>query len=245
MNILAQFRDPPDFANVADFDVHLRRLWALVEVLASKDDRLAQWYLTGETEEEARLYPVFEAPGFPSSVILAVLSTRYEGKKKSRPKVVGFWNGHNDSVDGAQLKLSIDTGPMPSEVEIDLPEQAVPMQRLGNCIAMQDVVSAIARSYDPAYVSVAPRAYFEKQVFDDKPGVGWMLYLPKVLTVQQVPEARALIPVPEAGRKQMGTIIVSVTDDVFSVDNPEHVEVANRIEIRLVDQDLLPRYSDI
>lgn len=63
--------------------------------------------------------------------------------------------------------------------------------------------------------------------------------------MQQVPEARALIPVPEAGRKQTGTIIVSITDVVFSVDNPEHVEIANRIEIRLVDQDLLPRYSDI
>lgn len=56
---------------------------------------------------------------------------------------------------------------------------------------------------------------------------------------------RALIPVPEAGRKRTGTIIVSVTDSVFSIDNPEHIEIANRIEIRLVDQDLLPRYADI
>lgn len=43
----------------------------------------------------------------------------------------------------------------------------------------------------------------------------------------------------------IGTIVVSVTDAVFSLDNPEHVEVANRIEIRLVDQDLLPAYADI
>ncbi|QBL87300.1 hypothetical protein EYA88_23285 [Burkholderia pseudomallei] len=85
---------------------------------------------------------------------------------------------------------------------------------------------------------------YEKQVFDDKPGVGWMLYLPKVITQQQVPEARALIPVPAKG-KQTGTIIVSVTDAPFSVDNPEHVAIANRIEIRLVDQDLLPAYVDI
>lgn len=47
------------------------------------------------------------------------------------------------------------------------------------------------------------------------------------------------------GKKQVGTIIVSVTDAVFSADNPEHVEVAYRIEIRLVDQDLLPSYADI
>lgn len=245
MNILAQFRDAPDFASTGQFDVHLRRLWSVVEVLASKDDRLAQWFLTGETEEEARLYPVFEAPGVPSPAILAVLSTRYEGVKMNRPKVIGLWNGYNDSTDGAQLKLSIDTGVMPSEFEIDLPEPPEPTQRLGDCVAMQDVISAIVPVYSPVYLSVAPRAYFERQVFDDKPGVGWMLYLPKAITVQQVPEARALIPVPEAGKKQIGTIIVSVTDAVFTVDNPEHVEAANRIEIRLVDQDLLPAYADI
>ncbi|AOJ14122.1 hypothetical protein WJ02_11360 [Burkholderia vietnamiensis] len=72
-----------------------------------------------------------------------------------------------------------------------------------------------------------------------------MLYLPQVITQQQVPEARALIPVPEAGKNQTGTIIVSVIDAPFSIDNPEHVEAANRIEIRLVDQDLLPTYSNI
>ncbi|WP_186114926.1 immunity 52 family protein [Burkholderia gladioli] len=242
MNILAQFRDAPGSIGVGQFEVHLKRLWPVVEALASKDNRLANWYLTGDTEAEARLYPVFEAPGIPSTALLAVLSTRYEGSKRDRPKVFGFWNGHNDPMAGAQLKLSIDTGVMPSEIEIDLPDQ---VQGLGDCFAVEGVASVIARDYNPFYVSVAPRAYFEKQVFDDKPGVGWMLYLPKVITEQQVPEARALIPVPEASRKQVGTIIVSVADAVFSADNPEHVEVANRIEIRMVDQDLLPAYADL
>jgi hypothetical protein len=71
-----------------------------------------------------------------------------------------------------------------------------------------------------------------------------MLYLPKVLTVQQVPEAGALIPVMD-GKKQRGTVVVSVADEPFSSDNPEHVKIANQIEVRLVDQDLLPRYSEL
>ncbi|KWN76673.1 hypothetical protein WM24_31175 [Burkholderia ubonensis] len=71
-----------------------------------------------------------------------------------------------------------------------------------------------------------------------------MLYLPHVLTSNEVPEACDLIPVVRDG-KQQGTIIVSVTDAVFDVDNPEHVKVANAIEIRLADQDLLPRYIDL
>ncbi|MEG0886526.1 MAG: Imm52 family immunity protein, partial [Janthinobacterium sp.] len=38
--------------------------------------------------------------------------------------------------------------------------------------------------------------------------------------------------------------IVSVTDVPFSDENPEHVKIANAIEIRLVDQDLLPPFAD-
>lgn len=69
-------------------------------------------------------------------------------------------------------------------------------------------------------------------------------YLPHTLTPAQVPEARALIPVMRED-KQQGTIIVSVTDDVFDVSNRAHVKVANDIEIRLADQDLLPRFVDL
>jgi len=36
-----------------------------------------------------------------------------------------------------------------------------------------------------------------------------------------------------------------VADEPFSSDNPEHVKIANKIEVRLVDQDLLLRNADI
>jgi hypothetical protein len=73
------------------------------------------------------------------------------------------------------------------------------------------------------------------------PGVSWMLCLPHALTPSQVPEARDLLPVMHDGQQQ-GTIVVSVTDGVFDVSNRDHVKAANHIEIRLADQDLLPRY---
>lgn len=111
----------------------------------------------------------------------------------------------------------------------------------------QLVTSLIHKSivlWHPTFVTIESAGYFDKKVFKDRPGIGWMLYLPRVLTVQQVPEARALVPVLGADKKQIGTIIVSVTDAPFSDENPEHVKIANSIEIRLVDQDLLPRYAD-
>lgn len=244
MQIVTQFRDLPDFAQAGDFAAHLARLWPVVEAMSDWDARLAKWYLASDTEEEALLYPMYEAPGVPSTAVLAVLAQRYE-KTLGQPKVFGFWNGLANEFDSATLKLGIDSPSLPSEVEIDLPAKPPASEEALSYVGVADIVARIAAIYNPAYVSVSSREYFPRQVFDDKPGVGWMLYLPRVLNVQQVPEAQALLRVPATGSTQVGTIVVSVTDVPFSVDNPDHVDVANRIEIRLVDQDLLPRFFDI
>ena len=66
-----------------------------------------------------------------------------------------------------------------------------------------------------------------------------MAYMPKVITKEQLPQAGALIPVME-GKEQLGTIIVSVVDEVFNETNPAHTKIAHEIEIELVEQDLLP-----
>ncbi|WP_320534342.1 immunity 52 family protein [Robbsia andropogonis] len=243
MQLIAQFRETLDVGQ-ADYAFHLKRLWLVIEVLASKDSRLSEWFLTGNTQADALLYPVYETADTPSTAAVAVLKEEYRGEDHLA-KSISIWNGQTAKKDGAALSLAFDNGSMPRDFDLSIGEENAESSRLGNFESVAEVVATIAEVYAPAYVTVAPRKYAARQVFDDKPGVGWMLYLPKILTVQQVPEARALIPVPEAGSKQTGTIIVSVTDAVFSVDNPEHVEIANRIEIRLVDQDLLPCYSDI
>ena len=112
---------------------------------------------------------------------------------------------------------------------------------------VSEALGSAVKTFTPIYGSVETMYY--QGVFKDRPGVGWMLYLPRILTDQQIPEARALVPVmgtdDEGKEKQIGTIIVSVTDAPFSDENPEHVKIANAIEIRLVDQDLLPRFIDL
>lgn len=82
--------------------------------------------------------------------------------------------------------------------------------------------------------------YTTHQAFPKRPGAGWMLYLPTASTREALPEAAELVPVMEGGT-QKGTIIVSVADATFSIDNPEHLRIANAIELRLADQDVLPR----
>lgn len=226
-----------------DFSAMLSGESAIVDILAAKCPLMERvnWYLKGDTLEEAMLYRAFDDDGSPSTAAIAVLTEEYRGKK-SKVSYAAIWNGKTDPHEGASMSCHVsDAKVLPDTLSLRIGSSAC----YGTVNDFADVVRAVVTTFNPFVVEVSPKRYFEKQVFDDKPGVGWMLYLPKIITAQQVPEARALIPVPEAGRKQTGTIIVSVTDAVFSVDNPEHVEAANRIEIRLVDLDLLPRYSDI
>jgi len=235
MKITSRFRDP--LHDASDLPIAFERLGAVAQAIHAHAPQFAQWFLTGDSKEEAHLYPAFEN-WKPTSAALAVLRTEFEGAEH-RPQIISLWDGGDNQRTGATLTYLIATKERPKKIEVDFNDE-----RLLSAEQAAAVVDAIVQCTAPAYVTVEPQGYVDKQVFDDKPGVGWMLYVPKVITQQQVPEARALIPVSTNG-KQTGTIIVSVTDAPFSIGNPEHVEVANRIEIRLVDQDLLPTYLSI
>jgi hypothetical protein len=103
----------------------------------------------------------------------------------------------------------------------------------------------IAKILNPRVITVT--GPFSKPVFPDRHGVNWMIYLPQALTSQQIPEARALIPVMSNDKKpaRLGTIVVSVSDELFSEENPEHVKTAHDIEIRMVSEDLLPTFKQL
>jgi hypothetical protein len=243
MNIHAQHRDRVGLPPV-DFDFHLRRLRPIIDLLAGKDRTLGNWYLQGQTEWQARQDRVYDGQE-PSAVAVEAMKMEYQREAADDPKAIGIWNGANSDDDAASFLISIDGGDvLPRSFDLDLNEVNAGLSRLGNYKACAEVMAKVVEIYDSFYVRFGPREYNQKQVFRERPGASWMLYLPRVLTMQEVPEARDLIPVIVEGQ-QKGTIIVSEIDDVFSVDNPEHVKVANAIEIRLVDQDLLPRFVDL
>jgi hypothetical protein len=197
--------------------------------------------LGGNTKEEAFLYPAFNENG-PSTTIATVLRKKFSNEKSNfifRP--IGIWNGE-EGAEGATMGQLYREIEAPSLVHLET--------EIVDFLQYPKVLSTALKFvelWNPLFVSVEP--VFYESVFKDRPGVGWMLYLPHILTDQQIPEARALVPVmgtdDEGKEKQIGTIIVSVTDAPFSDENPEHVKIANAIEIRLVDQDLLPRFVDL
>ncbi|MCC8402933.1 immunity 52 family protein [Paraburkholderia sp. MMS20-SJTN17] len=244
MNLSEQHRDRTDIPN-ADWESHMRRLRPILDLLKEKDRTLGEWYLKGETAQEALQHRAYDGKA-PAKTAIEALSKEYGRKNKDDPKTVGIWNGIRSDQIGASLSLEIDGGEIfPKSLEISLNEKNERRgSRLGDYRSVAEVLSEVVRTYDSFYVTYGPFFYYTNKVFDDRPGVSWMLYLPHVLTSSEVPEARALIPVTRDG-KQQGTIIVSVTDEVFDVNNRTHVKAANDIEIRLADQDLLPRYIDL
>jgi len=89
-------------------------------------------------------------------------------------------------------------------------------------------------------IQIKPGEYAGKNVFPDRPGAGWMLYLPFAINAHQVPEAADVIKImDDKGKAQQGSLIITVAE-TFDAQNPEHIKKANAIETRLVDQDLLP-----
>lgn len=238
--INATFNHPPNATTRFRPNADLIR--PIVQHLQKTDPFGKEWFLMGDTEKESLLYSVFDELGELTVAAEAVLETSFKGDTASR--YLGAWNGELDNNKSATLVLRFNDEDWPAwDFELEYPKTEY--ERFGGISGILALLQVIAKTLLPRNITVSRYQYFKHQVFQDRPGVGWMLYLPRVLTVKEVPEARALVPVEDADKQQIGTIIVSVTDEAFSDENPEHVKIANAIEIRLVDQDLLPRFADL
>lgn len=228
---ITAFIRPPVIPSLHD---QLSQLHRFIHVIRAWGPSFSKWYLGGESKDEALLYEAFGEAG-PKPAALAVLRTMNSGMDAACD--VGLWNGQ-DGAQAAGLKYLMG-GLRPWTVNF--------RPRVDPAITTKQVVAVVERAADiwsPLLVTAHPPSYMSKKVFRDRPGVGNMLYLPRPVADHEVPEAGALLPVIRQQR-QIGTIIISIVDQIFSDLLPDHVRLANRIEIRLVDQGLLPRYADL
>ncbi|CAE6794193.1 hypothetical protein G2912_23610 [Paraburkholderia aspalathi] len=235
LNIDLTFRLPePKMPTIeAEYD----RLWQFANVLKRVNLPVEEWYPAAPTEQASLLNPAFDSNGPTTAAI--VMAKNSELSNGASVRSLGVWNG----VEGEGGAAFSDLQGVNSLCSVTLQVQGV--AGFQDSTTVVDVISDAVRIWSASSVQVGPFKYFsQQQVFETRPGAGWMLYLPRVLTAQQVPEARDLIPVMD-GNQQKGTIIVSVVDEPFSAGNSEHVKIANAIEVRLVDQDLLPLFTEL
>ncbi|MFS2025343.1 Imm52 family immunity protein [Massilia sp. CT11-137] len=208
-------------------------LWKLAVTLQSLGFPLDEWYPPADTQEQALLNSAFTDTG-PSMAALAMAKADKDNLATDL-RSLGVWNG-KEGDEGATYTTSYDTGRIPSRLRF----------RTRNVGALQDYRNVIQLTrnvvgiWKPMLVQVGPADYSDNSVFPDRPGAGWMLYLPFAINAHQVPEAADVIKImDDKGKAQQGSLIITVAE-TFDVQNPEHIKKANAIETRLVDQDLLP-----
>ncbi len=223
-----------------DFSGMFARIGAIIDVMSMAEPLLARpnWRMKGYTLEEAQARAVYALDSGVNRTRLAELEDEYRGKDVSS---IGIWlDGRREGL-GASIEIMACGGTFPDTVSVDARGAFLDRKNI-----VASIVARSAQEFAPVAITAAPDDYEAQQAFDDRPGVGWMLYLPVELTAQQIPEAQELIPVVSAdGGRRLGTIIVSIKDEPFSIDNEAHLVAAHDIEVRLISMDLLPRFIDI
>ena len=220
---------------------HLGDLWKVAKLLEPFGFPIEDWYPPAATRKKSLANPAFDHHG-PTSAALEMLRIRDEKDKTTdfEFRRTGVWNGKEKGQRCMfSTVVSSDVGNPTCLLYLDLRE----VEALDHASSMQQFLLGLLDIWPAAfYIRVGPFMYYTThKVFSDRLGAGWMLYVNRAITAAQVPEAAAVTPVM-SGDKPKGSIIVSVDDEVFSVHDPGHVRIANAIEVRLADQDLLPGF---
>jgi hypothetical protein len=218
---------------------HLRYLWRVAKLFEPFGFSIGNWYPSAAgTPKKSLANPAFDSAG-PTPAAVKILAAKDETDATTDYRITTIWCGR---MKGRRALFSVS---LSSNVGLPICVFSLylyDLHEFNDARTMQRFMFGLLDIWpDCSVIEVAPLKYLTTlQVFPERPGAGWMIYLPQALTASEVPEAAELVPVME-GDTQRGTIIVSVTGDVFSVDNPEHVKIANAIEVRLADQDFLSR----
>lgn len=201
---------------------------------SSEADGTGKWQAVADEEnylrrlardmgEDAKRWPG-TADGFSTTLTTACDATTWE------------------STDRAVLKFSPRQGLISLEWLGDYVSEIMEYERsrasLQAICDVEDVLFACADRPLPTKPDGAPgRTSYcvHFRVFPHREFLGWMGFVKGAVTSSEVPEADELISIPKRG----GTLVVAVAGG-FDIHNPAHVQQAQRVEMRLVDLDLLP-----
>jgi hypothetical protein len=206
-----------------------QELGMFARLLESVGLGMSQWLVSGDST-----VPAFDSKGPTAAFVKSA-----DDDPESPIQFAGVWNGlEGKGAAGLMLKYR-------KRRRSGFDFRAVEISGLDSYERVADLVEGALEIWPGLLVEVAPYAYSaSEKVFPDRPGVGWMIYLPKRIESSQVPEARMVRHVKDVSGT-LGTILVSEIEGSFDVSNRAHVKAANDVEIRLADQDLLPLYVEL
>jgi hypothetical protein len=195
---------------------------------------LGQWYLKGETVADALQYQLFEQGISPKA-----LAKLQKAPDVSSPlRILGFWNGLPGDP-GASLRYLYRESNDCCIITLELP----PTRKLNKAHEAKQLIKNAVEIWQPIAISLSTDTYSDQQIFTDRLPMGWLLYLAKNIKAELIPEAAEIIPI-SVDDDIAGALIMSHSKHFDDTDE-QHLKRARSIEIRLVDEDLLPRYSEL
>ncbi|MEQ4624058.1 hypothetical protein [Providencia manganoxydans] len=182
------------------------------------------WYLTGDTLEEALQKKAFNE--YTPTDLLKTIP--YFDCMES------IWANENKA-----LNVKYTSSGLIYNLEFKLRDISI-----SNKVSIIDALGYYFDAYKIVCMRIDTNGYRynDKNVFPDRFPVGWMLYLNKIITQEQVPMAAQLITIEN--EKNKGTLIIS-KEGVFDGSNKDDIKKSNEIEIQLTALGLLPLIREI
>ena len=214
-----------------------RRTSECLSRLARCDEAFAQWCQKGGSRRQA-----VEREVQPTEEVLASL-LRESRRDVDRSVIeelgytLGLWNGA-DEDESASISFSCGgcagAPDVLNSVVLRLPRGGAAAARLLRVDALVETMDAVVSSWEPDRARVISQEHLELLARRrGRPTVGWLLYLSRRRgEIPRLPAPARVVPLAA------GSVIV-LTDDCFSVERPDHLQHARRVEAILDEHGLL------
>ncbi|RYZ39358.1 MAG: hypothetical protein EOO71_20405 [Myxococcaceae bacterium] len=211
-----------------------QRAGALFSALPSLDPSFSPWFRQGRSRKDALKRPV--EPTFAELEELI---------RKGKDRVVeelgfrfGVWNGAPDDRDG--ISFNVTCGGYSERVSnvcvFNLPSKGPTADRVLKAPVLSELVRSMAIAWEPDFAAVMSTPHLQSIEAGGPSAIwiGWVTYLASARG--PVPPLPA--PVRIEAVEDQGTLII-LTPDRFTVSNPEHVALADRVRGLLDEAGLL------
>lgn len=201
-----------------------RRAEGLMADLPGIDPSFAQWFQQGKSRKDALKRPVV-----PTRTELEKLFRR--GKDRIFEDLgfrISAWNGASDDYDGSAFHVTCGgyTDVVCNSCVFNLPSRGPNAERVLTAQVLGALVRSLAIAWEPDCAVATSAAHRDMVTATPKPGtfVAWIMYLSaRYGRVPLLPAPVRIEPVEDKG-----TLVV-LTPERFTVSNPEHVALAERV----------------
>ncbi|QXF35785.1 hypothetical protein CE143_23275 [Photorhabdus luminescens] len=223
--------------------VALNDLYPVVQQVNKLSNKQSGWHLPENSLEERLLYRAFDENG-PTEYALKHFEATFDEKSKLIVKSLsdGNYEDNNSILYTSEDEIynnPIRLGKTNISINISLKKEDVSFDKF--IVFIKNLIS----NCKSPFILVDTRGYSlkQKQVFPDRVYAGWMLYLPIEIDPTLVPMAEEIISISDKNDKK-GSLIIT-TKDIFDIENQEHINKANDIEICLRDLQILPLMTEL